>query len=88
MYISRDVVFEEDVFPFAELHSNAGARLRAGINLLPSILLHPTLMIGDIAKQLTYYCQIIILLPLMLNLPKMKIMMCRLQVLFHDLLLV
>jgi hypothetical protein len=29
-------------------------------------------MIGDVAN----YCQIILLLPLMLNLPKMKIMMC------------
>lgn len=27
VYISRDVVFDEQVFPFAQLHSNAGARL-------------------------------------------------------------
>jgi hypothetical protein len=40
IYISRDVVFDEVVFPFAELHSNAGARLRTEINLLPSTLLH------------------------------------------------
>jgi hypothetical protein len=39
IYISRDVVFDEDVFPFAELHSNAGARLRTEINLLPSTVL-------------------------------------------------
>jgi hypothetical protein len=39
IYISRDVVFDEDVSPFAELHSNAGARLRTEINLLPSTLL-------------------------------------------------
>jgi hypothetical protein len=39
IYISRDVVFDETVFPFAELHSNAGARLRTEINLLPSTLL-------------------------------------------------
>jgi hypothetical protein len=39
IYISRDVVFDEAVFPFAELHSNAGARLRTKINLLPSTLL-------------------------------------------------
>jgi hypothetical protein len=32
-------VFDETVFPFAELHSNAGARLRTEINLLPSTLL-------------------------------------------------
>jgi hypothetical protein len=39
IYISRDVVFDEVVFPFAGLHSNAGARLRTEINLLPSTLL-------------------------------------------------
>jgi len=36
VYISRDVVFDEGVFPFSALHSNAGARLRAEISLLPS----------------------------------------------------
>jgi hypothetical protein len=35
VYISRDIVFDEVVFPFAALHSNAGARLREEINLLP-----------------------------------------------------
>jgi hypothetical protein len=35
LYISRDIVFDETVFPFASLHSNAGARLREEINLLP-----------------------------------------------------
>jgi hypothetical protein len=39
IYISRDVIFDETVFPFAELHSNAGARLSTEINLLPSTLL-------------------------------------------------
>jgi hypothetical protein len=38
VYISRDVVFDEHIFPFVELHANAGARLRAQINLLPSTL--------------------------------------------------
>jgi len=38
VFISRDVVFDETVFPFAELHANAGARLRAEIALLPSDL--------------------------------------------------
>ncbi len=36
VYISRDVVFDETVFPFSELHANAGARLRSEILLLPS----------------------------------------------------
>jgi len=36
VYISRDVTFDENVFPFAKLHPNAGARLRPEILLLPS----------------------------------------------------
>jgi hypothetical protein len=41
--ISRDVIFDEEVFPFASLHENAGARLRHEISLLPEHLLssHP-----------------------------------------------
>jgi hypothetical protein len=38
VYISRDVVFDEDVFPFKELHPNAGALLRRDILLLDSSL--------------------------------------------------
>lgn len=38
VYISRDVVFDETVFPFASFHPNAGARLRSEIALLPDIL--------------------------------------------------
>ena len=38
VYISRDVVFDETKFPFADLHSNAGALLRKEILLLPSHL--------------------------------------------------
>jgi len=33
VYISRDVTFDETIFPFAELHPNAGARLRSEILL-------------------------------------------------------
>jgi hypothetical protein len=40
LYISRDIVFDETLFPFATLHSNASARLRAEIELLP-LSLHP-----------------------------------------------
>jgi hypothetical protein len=36
IYISRDVVFDEQIFPFQSLHPNAGAQLRAEILLLPS----------------------------------------------------
>ena len=35
VYISRDVTFDENVFPFSQLHPNAGARLRQEISLLP-----------------------------------------------------
>lgn len=41
VYISRDVVFDEEVFPFSELHSNAGARLRSKNNLLHPTLINP-----------------------------------------------
>jgi hypothetical protein len=36
IYISRDVVFDENVFLFASLHPNAGALLKQEILLLPS----------------------------------------------------
>jgi hypothetical protein len=42
VYVSRDVVFDELVFPLAALHSNAGARLRAEISLLSPSLLEST----------------------------------------------
>jgi histone deacetylase 1/2 len=32
IYISRDIVFDETIFPFASMHSNAGARLRHEID--------------------------------------------------------
>jgi hypothetical protein len=41
VYISRDVIFDENVFPFAHLHSNVGAHLQTEINLLPPTLLNP-----------------------------------------------
>jgi hypothetical protein len=42
VYISRDVIFDEHVFPFEKLHPNAGALLRKEITLLPDILLNPS----------------------------------------------
>jgi hypothetical protein len=42
VYISRDVVFDEDTLPFSKLHPNAGARLRSEILLLPSHLPNPS----------------------------------------------
>jgi hypothetical protein len=38
IYISRDVVFDENVFPFASLHPNAGALLKKENFLLPTSL--------------------------------------------------
>jgi hypothetical protein len=37
LYISRDVVFDEQVFPFAKFHPNAGPRLRAEVSLHPTL---------------------------------------------------
>jgi hypothetical protein len=36
--VSRDVIFDETIFPFSTLHPNTGARLRSEIALLPSHL--------------------------------------------------
>lgn len=47
MYVSRDVVFDESVFPFATLHPNAVARLCAELALLPNVLLNPSASFGD-----------------------------------------
>jgi hypothetical protein len=38
VYVSRDVVFNEAVFPFKDLHPNAGALLRKEIILLDKTL--------------------------------------------------
>jgi hypothetical protein len=40
-------VFDENIFPFAALHPNAGARLKAEITLLPLSLLSPQATFGD-----------------------------------------
>lgn len=46
VYISRDVIFYETIFPFASLHSNAAAHLRREILLLPGHLKIPLLNTG------------------------------------------
>jgi hypothetical protein len=43
-YISRDVIFDENVYPFAQLHPNAGAQLRKELIVLPFHLLK----LGDV----------------------------------------
>ena len=47
VYVSRDVVFDEHVFPFAALHPNARRRLRTDILLLPTDSSSSTSTIGD-----------------------------------------
>jgi hypothetical protein len=47
VYISREVIFDEHVFPFAKLHPNAGARLRAKLSVLPNALVNPNARFGD-----------------------------------------
>jgi transposase InsO family protein len=42
VYVSRDVVFDEHVFPFASLHPNAGAQLRTELALLPDLFHSPS----------------------------------------------
>ena len=71
VYISRDVIFDENVFPFASLHPNAGARLRAEILLLPETLLNPSgigeLQMSDHVLNSHYlFMHLIILLELLL----------------------
>jgi hypothetical protein len=41
VYISWDAIFGENIFPFANLHANAEARLHSEILLLPSALQNP-----------------------------------------------
>lgn len=48
VYISQDVVFDEGIFPFAQLRPNAGACLHDEISLLPETLLNfPISSLGD-----------------------------------------
>jgi hypothetical protein len=53
VYISRDVVFDETVFPFASLHSNAGSRLRQEILLLPESLQNSPMLAQEGAQHCT-----------------------------------
>jgi hypothetical protein len=47
IYISRNVVFDEQVFPFADLHSNAGDRLRSEVELLSPTLVESSMFFGS-----------------------------------------
>jgi hypothetical protein len=45
VYISRDVIFDENVFPIAKLHSDVGARFKSEVLLLPPALLNPEISV-------------------------------------------
>jgi hypothetical protein len=48
VYISHDVVFDEQIFPFEDLHENAGAKLRQEISLLsPDLMPSYNMFQGD-----------------------------------------
>jgi hypothetical protein len=47
VYVSRDVIFDEHVFPFTSMHPNAGAQLQAKITLLPKVLQNPYTSVRD-----------------------------------------
>jgi hypothetical protein len=53
VYISRDVVFDETVFPFATLHPNAGVCICSEILLLPYTIKNPssTSEVNDVADH-------------------------------------
>jgi histone deacetylase 1/2 len=53
IYISRDVTFDENVFPFSKLHENAGARLRSKILLLPPSLRNPSSRDETVAEPMS-----------------------------------
>jgi hypothetical protein len=51
IYISRDVVFDEHVFPFASMHPNAEAHLRAELALLPDLFHSPSNLGGTFSRD-------------------------------------
>lgn len=70
VYISRDIVFEETVFPFSKLHANAGAQLCAEI-----ILLHPTLIPSGVIMLVLITVKLILIILLMNRLLKCLFLM-------------
>jgi histone deacetylase 1/2 len=64
VYISRDVVFDENIFPFQSLHPNAGAQLRKEILLLPDHLTSSYHMQTMRVYMLIFLCILFLLLTL------------------------
>jgi hypothetical protein len=56
LYVSIDVVFDENIFPFSKLHPNVGAHLRVDILLLPPSLIPSDLLhdgVNNIEESIT-----------------------------------
>jgi hypothetical protein len=53
VYVSRDVTFDENIFPFSHIHSNAVARLRSEISCVHPTLLNPFYGVHRVTDQLT-----------------------------------
>jgi hypothetical protein len=50
IYISKDITFDENIFPFSKLHLNAGAKLHNQVQLMPDLFpIVPSLSGCDIA---------------------------------------
>jgi hypothetical protein len=62
VYISRDVTFDETIFPFVALHSNVGAILRSEVLLLPFIM---TKIVADRCDPMSLIFSLLILTCLM-----------------------
>jgi hypothetical protein len=57
IYISRDVIFDEEVFPFSNLHPNAGARLRSEIALLHQTLI-PSNVVTGVGREVNRFTDV------------------------------
>jgi hypothetical protein len=67
VYISRDVVFDESIFPFASLHPNAGARLAQNLIFYLMCSKIPPRILG----MQNYMTNICYLLPLLMQYPSL-----------------
>jgi hypothetical protein len=48
VYISRDIVFDETVYPFSKLNPNAGTNLRKEISLLSPVVFGGVCLMDDL----------------------------------------
>jgi hypothetical protein len=57
IYISCDVIFDEEVFPFFNLHPNAGARLRSKIELLHQTFI-PSNVVTGVGQEVNQFTDV------------------------------